>query len=301
MPERERHLRRDQVRERGLAGPARRREMALVGISGARNTKRLVGPRHGRASVSAEHRHGARAPEGKHAVVLEQHDGLGADLADELGVVAAHVAVLGGVGLGGDLAVVQAREVERQDDAHGHVVEARLRHAAIGYPGLDDGFCPVCARAEVEPGVGAAVRGRLRLHVRENITGKAQVRLEVAAEDGVVLAAARAVGAVHGAHDGGHARAHAVGKGPEVDLLRRLLVHVGRVALARHAVRLLLVEEEVAAGRDHACRVHTRHGLAHRYPAQVRVEGEALCVAPAFGDASCGACYGAVDEAVAHL
>jgi len=114
--------------------------------------------------------------------------------------------------------------------------------AAVGHNHVEP---PVCALQVV-----------LGVPVEHDEAVKGELALEDAVHELAVLAAVRVVDAVVGAHDGGDAGADAVHEGPEVVLVQRLVVEVGRGGLDAEigaAVRLLLVGDEVlGTGSDDA-------------------------------------------------
>ncbi|TKW55497.1 hypothetical protein CTA1_6920 [Colletotrichum tanaceti] len=307
--------RRDEVRVPPRAGPAADGEGADLEAGAKDQPVGRIG------SVVAKDANVGGVPErqGGAVDVLEEDGRLGAQLPDEVRVVAPHVAArrrvegheveqvrLGGDGVGDGrvdgrvVGGVLVKEVVLGHDEADHVVEAGLGDGAVpdhasdvgppvGLAGEGLGVADGAGHVHVEPvvdGVCARVGGE---PVGHDVAVKGQLRLEHVVQQGRVLAGVRLVQAVVAAHDARDAGADGVGKGPEVQLVQGAVVHVGGDGGDLGAVGeprvgplgLLLVADQVLGAGLHAGVLHALDGEPHGDAREVRVDREALPVAAA--------------------
>lgn len=140
----------------------------------------------------------------------------------------------------------------RGDEPCSHVGDPRLLDCVVAHrlgqvvpPGATQGHEHIQARV-------CAVQIVLRVPVEHDESLVAQFALENAIHEFAVLAAVRVVDPVVGAHDGRGAGSDAIHKRPEVVLVERLVINIGRNCLHAEigaAICFLLVGDEVLNGR----------------------------------------------------
>nr|GEU28380.1 hypothetical protein [Tanacetum cinerariifolium] len=233
--------------------------------------RRPAAGQHAHVRMGADHHDffGARLERQDVAGVLEQHDALfRIRTADQAVSVEVDLAA------GGHRMVDHALVEHGAQDAVGHVVQARLRHVAVGHRFLERAaevlrLVELPARLLIEAAVGSfhgAVHGA---PVGHHVAFISPVLFQYAVQQVVVLARVHAVQTVVRAHDG-----------PGIGLLQHELERqqvghavagVVETRVQHEAARLLVVHGKVLHGGDHVVRLDAPDLLRHHGAGQQRI------------------------------